>query len=674
MVANAPISGTPDAGPLTGTELFAAIQAGINVKVSSATLKAYAAAANGYALSPRMFASTDDDVSLQAAINAASQPDSTHVITLEGIPRIDLNAPLSVLVPGIIIVGNGAISSGLSTIKNDIMLHYNGAGADGFTLGTDNGLPVAAGGTIRAAVSTDGGTKVQYTCTQGHGLVAAGNTVTVANIVQTAGAGDLNVTGVAVTDIVDVYNFKVANTTARTYTSGGTMTAVNSNWDGADEGFSLLNIRLLVAAAQKGTPLAQKKADTTAVYGNYGIGTSGIRDLRGGSVVLANVFMDGFDVAFNGSRQSDQNSYRDFTTTHCHVGMYIGPKSAQQNIQRHFAYHCDFAEIFDGSNNINNIASILGQTNGGPGGAGGNTHCTLAPVVIGNSTRVGQASIGCAGYMFLGFDFESSNEQTGAAAETTHTDAYVDVGMGHSAGAASLLYPTDANSAADATKLSPFNNQTVGDVTFINPYITTLTAAGGAGKAYVDHFMNVGRCLSVAVHDLTAPFQPATISTVVRHSPDLCDAPTGGVACSATQIFVHDVSHSAYVNMTANRIVQRGAGGTNPFPSIAVVFECPVNVPSGLSRPNANIFPINGKAKLYQYDLPVVSSAPAFNAGTTYGQGAVVSNGGADYVSIQAGNIGHAPPNATWWQPVQGGDIHTDGYAWYDQAGKFVST
>jgi Chitobiase/beta-hexosaminidase C-terminal domain len=48
------------------------------------------------------------------------------------------------------------------------------------------------------------------------------------------------------------------------------------------------------------------------------------------------------------------------------------------------------------------------------------------------------------------------------------------------------------------------------------------------------------------------------------------------------------------------------------------------------------------------YQLP---TATAYNSGTTYTLGALVTSGGNTYCSIQAGNLNNAVSNTTWWQP-----------------------
>lgn len=42
----------------------------------------------------------------------------------------------------------------------------------------------------------------------------------------------------------------------------------------------------------------------------------------------------------------------------------------------------------------------------------------------------------------------------------------------------------------------------------------------------------------------------------------------------------------------------------------------------------------------------------AYNGATTYAKGDIAKSGGINYYSIQSGNTGHAPPNATWWYPM----------------------
>jgi hypothetical protein len=51
----------------------------------------------------------------------------------------------------------------------------------------------------------------------------------------------------------------------------------------------------------------------------------------------------------------------------------------------------------------------------------------------------------------------------------------------------------------------------------------------------------------------------------------------------------------------------------------------------------------------------------AFNAGTTYSQGNLVTQSSVTYFSLQNSNIGHTPPNATWWQPLHYGFVSNHG-------------
>lgn len=613
-----------------------------------------------------------DEVVLQAAIDAASQSGAAHWLDIADCPELNLGGPIAVGVNNIGIKSNGGVSSGLSTIKNDIVAQFAG---DVFVLGTDDGKPWSGGGAIQTAVSTNGGTKVQYTCKQGHGLRNVGNIVTVSSITESGSGGSFNVTSVAVTDIVDAYSFKVANTTTKTYTSGGTMAAVNAQWDGTAEGFTLHSLRLLVASAYKTTALVQTKADHNPAYGKYAAGSCGVRDWRGGSVQFRDVFFDGFDFDFWGVF-SDQNTFDVITSDHSHVGLYFGPKCGQTEVRRHFTYHSDFALIIDGDNNVNIDDMIIGQTNGGRGEGGSETYCTLAPIVIGNSVMMGwsQGSFpGDSGTVFKGLDLESSNE---LGTETTHTEAFIQVGMGHAAdGSNGLEYPIDVNSAAAPLRfgagcnVSVMNNQTVGDVTLINPYGTSLTAAGGAGKAYVNKIMQVGRCLSVALHDPTAPAQPMNFSCVVEHATQLCDNPTGGQKASHTQISLDDVSWSAYTNMTTDRIIKRGTDASW-VAAIGVRFRVPTS--AQLALPPSTIIPLDGYCEVFKHDLAMTSVAAAWNSGTAYVIGDCASVAGVDYVCI-LGHTNHTPPNATYWIPLVGAKVHSDGRSWKTGAGAFVA-
>jgi hypothetical protein len=54
-------------------------------------------------------------------------------------------------------------------------------------------------------------------------------------------------------------------------------------------------------------------------------------------------------------------------------------------------------------------------------------------------------------------------------------------------------------------------------------------------------------------------------------------------------------------------------------------------------------------------------TANAFNAGINYPLGALVTSGGNEYMSIQSGNLGNTPPNASFWYPFHYGFVTNSG-------------
>jgi hypothetical protein len=53
----------------------------------------------------------------------------------------------------------------------------------------------------------------------------------------------------------------------------------------------------------------------------------------------------------------------------------------------------------------------------------------------------------------------------------------------------------------------------------------------------------------------------------------------------------------------------------------------------------------------------LTGAVTAYNGGTTYAIGDLASSAGVNYYSIAAGNIGHAPPNGTYWYAMPAGNI-----------------
>jgi len=111
----------------------------------------------------------------------------------------------------------------------------------------------------------------------------------------------------------------------------------NANlYDGKGQGFTLRDIHL------RATP------DTSLNngLGEYRAGTYAIRDWRGGSVRLKNVWIENFDHGFWGV-QSDINYFEDVMITYCKVGIYLGPRSNQFTLLHGYTFFNDTALYLD---------------------------------------------------------------------------------------------------------------------------------------------------------------------------------------------------------------------------------------------------------------------------------------------------------------------------------------
>lgn len=80
-------------------------------------------------------------------------------------------------------------------------------------------------------------------------------------------------------------------------------------------------------------------------------GSRGIWDWRGGAVVLVDVGLQGFDVAFGGA-QSDVDHLTRVTVANSKYGVYLGPRSDQATIDALYAYNSDRALTVDGARGV----------------------------------------------------------------------------------------------------------------------------------------------------------------------------------------------------------------------------------------------------------------------------------------------------------------------------------
>lgn len=75
---------------------------------------------------------------------------------------------------------------------------------------------------------------------------------------------------------------------------------------------------------------------------SYGAGSYGIRDWRGGGIILKNVVFENFEFGTWGV-QSDLNVFENVRRVYCHVGSYLGPRSDQHTEMHPEFLLCDTA-------------------------------------------------------------------------------------------------------------------------------------------------------------------------------------------------------------------------------------------------------------------------------------------------------------------------------------------
>lgn len=163
-------------------------------------------------------------------------------------------------------------------------------------------------------------------------------------------------------------------------------------------------------------------SSTTALangQGTYGTGTIGIRDWRGGSIVLDSIELRNFAYGFWGI-QSDVNHFQTVRITHNHVGVYLGPRSDQATWLDVYTQFNDTALWFDrawGGSLIR--CQFVGD---------GST--TTPPIKIGS-----QWALGSNGILFEGCWFEHTQGQS-----TPDITAFVEIGVGDSIASENITF------------------------------------------------------------------------------------------------------------------------------------------------------------------------------------------------------------------------------------------
>lgn len=217
------------------------------------------------------------------------------------------------------------------------------------------------------------------------------------------------------------------------------------------EGFTLRDVSL---AAYSGTTVALASTPST-----YFTNTIGIKDYRGGSVVLEHVFMERFQYGFYGIN-SDFARWLDVKAIYCATAFYLGPRTDQfvgAGIQ---AVSCDRALDINGANGVNLTqfsAIICGST-------------TVNPIKIHGGARH---------VSFL----TPWLELDGLSGPTGQIEAWFDIG-----------------------------SDSAGPVTILNPFIASIKIASG-GQNEMKHLIKVGTVDGLVIVDNMAGAGAANLAS-----------------------------------------------------------------------------------------------------------------------------------------------------------------
>lgn len=220
--------------------------------------------------------------------------------------------------------------------------------------------------------------------------------------------------------------------------------AIDAATYGGVEGFTLTHVALIYGGTAT-TALDNGK-------GNYGTGTYGIRDWRGGRIYLDRAYIAGFEWGVWGI-QSDENTTLEGKFKRCHVAYYIGPRSDQFYMASTEFYFCDLAIDIDGAHQTRIYGSQFVDC--------GTTTTPSIKVRSSQSTRT------VIGTIIDSCWFEYLH---GGA---TLCPSFIDVAVG------------DTSSARD--------------VHVVQPYINTNTLA--SGEPHVASFMRIGNAIRTRVAD-----------------------------------------------------------------------------------------------------------------------------------------------------------------------------
>lgn len=223
--------------------------------------------------------------------------------------------------------------------------------------------------------------------------------------------------------------------------------AIDAPTYGGVEGFTLTHVALIYGGTAT-TALTNGK-------GNYGTGTYGIRDWRGGRIYLDRAYIAGFEWGVWGI-QSDENTTIEGKFKRCRVAYYVGPRSDQFYMASAEFYFCDIAIDIDGAHQTRIYGCQFVDC--------GTAADPMIRIRSSQSTRI------VTGTVIDSCWFEQLH---GVALG----QSFIDVGVGDSVSAL--------------------------DVSVLNPYINTNNLA--SGLEHVASFMRVGNAIRTLIADPAMP-------------------------------------------------------------------------------------------------------------------------------------------------------------------------
>ena len=159
--------------------------------------------------------------------------------------------------------------------------------------------------------------------------------------------------------------------------------------------------------------------DTTADNGwsSYGLGTTAIRDWRGGDFIMRDVRIENFEIGWWGI-QSDLNSFQDVSIFKCKRGIYAGPRSDQFRLEQIYFIGCDQGFVTGRTRHIR----ARGLTFVSCGAVSGTDNY---PLIINDDNW----DVGCLGHIYDQCWFERLNDGNGDTGTMNH---FIDIGAANS--------------------------------------------------------------------------------------------------------------------------------------------------------------------------------------------------------------------------------------------------